>query len=182
MIPFRALRAIVFATVSVMLGIGAHRVSGGSVSGLAMLAGWGACFLPAWFLAGRERVQGVIMATLAGSQAVLHLLFSVAHTMEPAVPLGHAHAGLVPGLGMLLMHGWAVVLTALWLSRGEAALWGVLRRLAVRLLAVVGVSPVGVRGPDVVPPAERDVVVRTVLLGHEISRRGPPGAVRTAAV
>ncbi|MGW4638908.1 MFS transporter [Sphaerisporangium sp. NPDC004334] len=166
-----------------MLGIGAHRFAGGSVSGLAMLAAWGTCFLPAWFLAGRERTQAVIMPALAVTQAALHLLFSFAHTVEPIVfhDHGHAHMGLMPGLGMLLMHGWAVALTSLWLARGEAALWGLLRRLAVRMLAMVAAPAIAVHGPDAVPPVERHIVVRSILLGHEISRRGPPGAVRTAS-
>jgi hypothetical protein len=166
-----------------MLGIGAHGFAGGSVSGFAMLAASGTCFVPAWFLAGRERTQAVIMPALAATQAALHVLFSLAHTVEPAVSheYGHAHAGLMPGIGMLLMHGWAIALTGLWLSRGEAALWALLRRLAVRLLAVVAAPAVTVHGPDAVPPVERHIVVRPVLLGHEISRRGPPGAVRTAS-
>ncbi len=59
----------------------------------------------------------------------------------PPPPAGRAHAvhasGLVPGFGMLVAHGWAIGLTALWLARGEAVLWTLLRRLAVRLLAVL---------------------------------------------
>ncbi|MEU9885805.1 MFS transporter [Sphaerisporangium sp. NPDC051011] len=183
MIPLRALRAAVFAMVSIMLGIGAHRFAGGSVSSLAMLAAWGTSFLPAWFLAGRERTQVVIISALAVTQAALHALFSLAHTVDPVLSHdhGHAHSGLMPGFGMLLMHGWAVALTALWLSRGEAVLWALLRRLAVRLLVAFAAPPDPVHSAVVVRPVERRIVVRSVLLGHEMGRRGPPGAVRTAS-
>jgi hypothetical protein len=34
---------------------------------------------------------------------------------------------VVPGVGMLAAHGLATVMTALWLARGEAALWSLLR-------------------------------------------------------
>lgn len=183
MIPLRALRAAVFAMVSVMLGIGAHRCAGGSVSGLATLAAWGTSFFPAYFLAGRERSATVIISALAATQAVLHVLFSLAHTIEPVVAHdhGHVHSGMMPGLGMLLMHGWAVALTALWLSRGEAALWALLRRLAVRLIVTFAAPLDPVHESTVVSPVERHIVLRSALLGHEMGRRGPPGAARTAS-
>ncbi|MDH2425280.1 MFS transporter [Sphaerisporangium sp. TRM90804] len=183
MIPLRALRAAVFAVVSVMLGVCAHTLAGGSVSGLAVLAAWGTSFLPAWLLAGRERSAAVIAPSLALAQAALHLLFSLAHAVEPVVAHdpGHVHSGLVPGLGMLLTHAWAVGMTALWLSRGEAALWSLLRRLAVRLFIAFAVHLDPARAAIVVPPAERRVIPRLPLLVHEMRRRGPPGGVRTVS-
>ncbi|GAA4199582.1 MFS transporter [Microbispora amethystogenes] len=183
-LPFRAVRAAAFAAVSVALGVGAHAVGGGSVSAPAVLVALLIAFLPAHALARRERSLAVILPALAASQAALHLLFSFAHTLEPvaagsAMSGGHVHSGLVPGLGMLIMHGWAVALTAAWLARGEALLWALLRRLAVRLRIVLAVSPDPAYGAVVVPVIERRVVARSVVLAHSVGRRGPPGTVRT---
>lgn len=130
--PFRAIRAAAFAAVSVALGVGAHAVGGGSVSVVAVLMALLIAFLPAHALARRERTLAVILPALVASQAALHLLFSFVHTLEPSVAGsamsgGHVHSGLVPGLGMLVMHGWAVALTAVWLAHGEALLWALLR-------------------------------------------------------
>ncbi|MFE3451648.1 MFS transporter [Nonomuraea sp. NPDC059194] len=178
--PLRALRAAAFAAVSVLLGIAAHTFAGGSVSTPSALLALLLAFLPAHALAGRERSLGVILATLAASQAVLHVLFSTAHAVEPvAVAHGHGQSGLVPGLGMLVMHGWAVGLTALWLSHGERAIWALLRRLAVRLLftLLAFVDPAG--RTVLAAPAATPVIPRWILLGHDLDRRGPPGVTRT---
>lgn len=178
--PLRALRAAAFAAVSVMLGIAAHAFAGGSVSAPSVVVALLVSFLPAQALAGRERSAAVIAVTLAATQLVLHVLFAGAHAVEPVVA-GHAHgqSWLVPGLGMLVMHGWAIGLTALWMSHGEAALWALLRRLAVRLLVAV-LAFVDPAARTAVPaPAERPAILRSILLGHEMGRRGPPGVMRT---
>jgi hypothetical protein len=81
----------------------------------------------------------VVLPVLAHLQVVLHLLFSADHVVSvtgeasPFTVVQHVHSGLVPALGMLIMHAWAVLLTALWLARGEAAIWTLLRRLCVLL-------------------------------------------------
>ncbi|MEU7893316.1 MFS transporter [Nonomuraea sp. NPDC049152] len=180
--PLRALRAAAFAAVSVLLGIAAHTFAGGSVSVPSVLVALLLSFLPAQALAGRERSLGVIVATLAASQAVLHVLFSAAHAVEPvAVAHGHGHSGLVPGLAMLVAHGWAVGLTALWLSHGEAALWALLRRLTVRLLFALLAFVDPAARTVILAPAERPVILRRILLGHDMDRRGPPGVIRTVS-
>ncbi|MEW9549383.1 MFS transporter [Nonomuraea sp. NPDC050783] len=166
-----------FAAVSVLLGLAAHLLPGGSVSMAWLLPAWGVAFVPAYLLAGRERSLPVIVTALAATQVALHLLFSSAHAVEAAVAGGHAHAGsgLVPGLGMLTTHAWAVVLTAVWLARCEAAVWAVLRRLAVRLFVAVVAAVVPVaRQVLAVPASRRPVILRPALLGHEMGRRGPP--------
>lgn len=181
MMPLRILRAAVFAMVSSVLGAVAHVVGGGSVSPVSALSALGVAFLPALALAGRERPPVVILATLAGVQVALHLVLSTAHALEPLVgPAGHSHAGSPPGLGMLLMHGWAVGLTALWLSRGEAVLWALLRRLAVRLRIVLLAVFADASDRRPVPvPAGPPRPCRSALLGHEMGRRGPPSPSRT---
>ncbi|MEV0613516.1 MFS transporter [Nonomuraea sp. NPDC050404] len=174
-LPFRLARTAVFAVVCLGLGVAAHLVGGASVPAPAMVAALGLAFAGAYPLAGRERSLAVILPLLAGLQVVLHLLFSLSHTASPQALAIHLHSGLVPGLGMLVAHGWAVGLTALWLARGEAALWALLRRLAVRLLVIwlplhttPFSTPLCTTGPR---------VLRSAVLRHVVSGRGPPRAV-----
>ncbi|GGQ09230.1 hypothetical protein [Streptosporangium pseudovulgare] len=85
------------------------------------------------------------------------------------------HSGLVPGLAMLVMHGWAIGLTALWLARGEALLWAVLRRLGARFTPVLAGEPSPVpRKPSGTPRRDGPAVPRRSSLRHAVSRRGPP--------
>ncbi|MFC4589905.1 MFS transporter [Sphaerisporangium corydalis] len=149
---------------------------GGAVSERAMACGLAVAFLAALPATSRERGLGAIMLLLGAAQVALHLLFSTAPHLPPlAVTGAHEHSGLVPGIGMLLTHGWAASLTALWLSRGEAMLWATLRRLAARLVLLL-TSP----GPDCPARVRRRVespalaVLRSVLLRHVISGRAPP--------
>ncbi|TKK85176.1 MFS transporter [Herbidospora galbida] len=178
--PFRVVRAAVFATVSVVLSVGAHAWAGGSTTAPAVLVALTLSFLAGVALAGRERSARVIFPALAGCQAVLHLMFSYAHSVEPMMA-GHHHATtLLPSLSMLLTHAWAAGLTALWLARGEAVLWALLRRLEVRLLLLLRMA-VEPAHPQVAVPADRVVIPASALLRHEISRRGPPGIVSLLA-
>ncbi|MEV4167937.1 MFS transporter [Nonomuraea sp. NPDC049709] len=174
-VPFRLARTAVFAVVCLGLGVAAHLLGGASVPAPAMVAASGLAFAAAYPLAGRERSLAVILPLLAGVQVVLHLLFSLSHAASPRMPASHLHSGLVPGLGMLVAHGLAVGLTALWLARGEAALWALLRRLAVRLLVIrlpLLTTPFSTSLGTTEPP-----VLRSAVLRHVVSRRGPPRAV-----
>ncbi|NRQ31621.1 MFS transporter [Nonomuraea sp. NN258] len=172
---FRLARAAAFAVVSLGLGVAAHVLGGGSVSAPVMLGALGLSFGAAVPLAGRERTFALILPLLGALQVVMHLLFALAHTAPEQAAAGHAHAGLVPGLGMLVAHGWAIALTALWLSRGEAALFAVLRRLAVRLLVIV--LPLFSTPFSVPPSTSRPLLPRSAVLRHVVSRRGPPEVV-----
>ncbi|MFC4591585.1 MFS transporter [Sphaerisporangium corydalis] len=183
-LPFRLARTAAFAVVCLGLSVTAHVVAGGTVSpslALGVLALVTAAVLP---LSGRERAAGVILPVLAGLQVVLHLVFSMAHTVGTTGGASgfapHVHSGLVPGLGMLVAHGWAVVLTALWLARGEAALWGLLRRLGARLVRALLLLTVPERVRPAVSRAAGPRAPRPAVLRHVVSRRGPP-RYRTAA-
>ncbi|MCK2215948.1 hypothetical protein MF672_019415 [Actinomadura sp. ATCC 31491] len=82
---------------------------------------------------------------------------------------------------MLLMHGWAIGLSALWLSHGETLLWSLLRRLAVRLRAVLAPPAVPAR-PGAAPARfAPPVAPRPAPTGHGVSRRGPPAAASAHA-
>ncbi|GAB1822721.1 MFS transporter [Herbidospora sp. RD11066] len=179
--PFRVARATAFAAVSVVLSVGAHAWAGGSTTATAVLVALTLAFLVGFALAGRERSAQVIFPALAGCQAALHLMFSYAHAVEP-MTAGHHHTStLLPSLSMLVTHVWAAGVTALWLSRGEAVLWALLRRIEVRLLLLLRVALEPGHPQLALPAADRVVIPASASLRHEISRRGPPGIVSPLA-
>ncbi|MEU7886425.1 MFS transporter [Microbispora bryophytorum] len=187
--PLRLARAAAFTAVCLGLGMVAHLVSGGEVTPGALALGLPAVFAAALPLSGRERTLRAILPLLAALQVALHVLFALSspsssavhilaeHVLVEHVPTGlamagHAHAG--PGFGMLAGHGWAVVLTALWLARGEAALWALLRRLAVRLTRIAADPAPPVFTPPASPHPDEPCLPRSVPPRHCVTRRGPP--------
>jgi hypothetical protein len=81
--------------------------------------------------------------------------------------------GLGGGLGMLLAHLTATLVTGWWLARGESALWALLRRLGHRLVPLprpVVVPPVR----QAVPFAGVRVVPALPVFLRCVTRRGPP--------
>ncbi|MEV8637509.1 MFS transporter [Streptosporangium sp. NPDC051023] len=178
-LPFRLIRATAFAAVCLGLSVTAHVFTGGTVSARSAVLALALAFVAALCVSGRERTLAVILPLMAGLQAVLHVVFSLAHAASPAASssaaLGHVHSGLVPGLGMLVMHGWAIGLTSMWLARGEAVLWTLLRRLGVRLrhVLVVYVAPPAYTS-FLTPRAIEPRALRSAVLRHAVSRRGPP--------
>lgn len=186
--PFRLARAAAFAVVCLGLGVAAHLFGGGSVSMPGAAGALAICFAVALPLTGRERTFAVILPVLVALQAVQHLIFALAEAapvtaareaaVAAALAESHAlpHTGLVPSLGMVMVHGWAATLTALWLARGETALWSLLRRLAVRLLVfAVALDPV--ETPAAVPAAPEPKAPRSALPRHVVTRRGPPAVL-----
>ncbi|GIH80889.1 MFS transporter [Planobispora longispora] len=176
----RLARAAVFTTVGLGLSLAAHLLAGGPVSVGGAAGGLALTFAAALAAAGRERSTALILPFLAGVQVALHALFSLTHAAPATELAGHAHTGLVPGLGMLIMHGWAVALTALWLARGEAALWALLRRLPLRLRRLLLAHALPEPEPSFVPPATVPRVRHSVRLRHAVPRRGPPRRVDAA--
>ncbi|GII83470.1 hypothetical protein Ssi03_14600 [Sphaerisporangium siamense] len=173
-LTLRLARAVAFAVVCLGLSAVGHLAGGGTVSPRTAVLGAVVALAAALPATGRERGTGAVLALLTGAQAALHVLFSTAPLLPPlAEATGHTHAKLVPDLGMALTHGWAIVMTALWLSRGEAALWAMLRRLAVRLLTMPladpPVSPRDRRIPVSTPSSLRSAALRHVVIG-----RAPP--------
>ncbi|GAA1936630.1 hypothetical protein [Kitasatospora viridis] len=144
-------RAVPFATVCVLLGVGGHLIGSGAGIPLgAVLFGWLLALAAAIRAARRERSLRAITAGLAGGQLALHLLFQLAQAIRQAPPAGatggmlgmpgmsgmpgasgsgvapgalwhHAVLGLSPA--MLLGHLLATVVAGWWLRRGEAAVW-----------------------------------------------------------
>lgn len=184
-LSFRLARSAAFAAVSVLLAMGAHWFAGGGgpTTG-ALLTGVLAVTAGAAVAAGRERSPQVIVGLLVGAQAFLHLLFDVtASAGEP----GHLtwHGGLTTQTGMLTAHLTAALLTGLWLSRGEEALWSVLRRIGAgaarwltmlaTLVALLRAGLAGITRPRVRATPGRPRAPRPAwVLRHAVVRRGPP--------
>ncbi|MEU6428643.1 MFS transporter [Microbispora sp. NPDC046973] len=186
--PLRLARAAAFTAVCLGLGVVAHLFSGGAVAPGALALGLPAVFAAALPLSGGERTLRAILPLLAALQVGLHVLFALSspspspsawHALAGHVMAGHAHAG--PGFGMLLGHGWAVVLTALWLARGEAALWALLRRLAVRLTRIAADPAPPVFTPPASPHPDEPRLPRSVAPRHCVTRRGPPSLLQPSA-
>ncbi|MEV5412208.1 MFS transporter [Thermopolyspora sp. NPDC052614] len=183
-LPFRVVRAAAFAVVCLGLSTGAHVLAGGMLSGRSVGLGLAVAFAAAAPLSGRERTLRTILPLLGGVQVALHLLFS----MGPAAMVSHAHAGhvsyggLTPSLGMLIAHAWAAGLTAIWLARGEAALWRLVRGLAVRLVRLLAGPQTPGYAPPVMVRADRERPLRSATPRHAISRRGPPSTVPVTSV
>ncbi|MGP4030169.1 hypothetical protein [Actinomadura sp. 3N407] len=184
----RWVRAASFAAVCAALAAGGHVTGGGGVDRLALVAGFLAMFVPALVLTRRERTIATILPAVAAGQVVMHVLLSQAapgHAMVApgADPVGQAamtmpagHGGS-SGLGMLLMHAVAVLVTSWWLECGEAGLCGLVRRVAHwALRSFARRRPVPADGP-VRPMRARHrswTAVGAVMLRYAVVRRGPP--------
>lgn len=170
-LSLRLTRSAAFSAVCVSLAALAHWLAGGSGPGPLMLVmGGGAVLALGLVLGGRERSTATVGLALAATQVGLHELFGT--TFGPAPGTLHHGQGLSEGLGMLLAHLSATLITGWWLARGEAALWAVLRRLGVLILpTAVPVSPLSVR---LAPLPRFTWIVRRSALRHIVSRRGPP--------
>lgn len=169
----RLARAAVFAAVCLGLGLVAHAVAGGSVSLPTAATGLGLSAVAALPLTGRERGLPVILPALGAMQAAMHVVFAAAH----GIPQGQTFAHCVdPGFGMIVLHGAAVTLTAMWLARGEAACWALLRLLVTRLLrlliAFIAPEAPKTRNFPAYRPVRQAIPDRT-----PVSRRGPPAVV-----
>src|SRR5215211_3393592 len=151
----RALRAVVFTAVCVLLTTVGHGLSAGATpAAAATLVGGALVLLLARHLAGRERSLIEIAGGLLLAQVGLHALFiavpaadagAVAdaglaagsahsgHHAAASMSVGTVHvhhAGEWMGMGMLLAHLAAGLVAAWWLRQGETAVWRLCRCLA----------------------------------------------------
>ncbi|MBB2910197.1 hypothetical protein FHS43_001460 [Streptosporangium becharense] len=171
---FRLARASAFAAVCSGLGVVAHVFAGGTVTAASAAGGLALAFGIALPVTGRERGVRTILSLLGGGQAALHMLFAVTCPVVGHAGAAHPHSGLLADVAMLTMHGWAVVLTALWLARGEALLWSLLRRLGARLGPVLLGEPCPAGAPLLPPSQGGPGLPRLSALRHVLHRRGPP--------
>ncbi|GAB1819585.1 MFS transporter [Herbidospora sp. RD11066] len=167
-LPFRLARATVFAVVCSGLAAVAHTFAGGSVTARGLSVAFVLTLAAAFPLTVRERTAADIVPVLAAMQVLLHLFFSVLHVSSPERLAGHLH---MPSLSMIVLHAWAVVVTAWWLGRGEELFWTLLRRLGSRIVRVLSLPrPLSVTG---VPVLVTSVVVKSTYR-HSVEGRGPP--------
>lgn len=170
-------RALVFATLCLVVSGGGHALAGGGAVPpyVAILGGMVALCL-GYALNGRERGPEVVLPASVGAQVLLHELFSrAAPAPYPVIPLTHGHARP----GMTAVHLAAALLTGWWLWRGESALWLMIRLYGARLPALPLLVTPGT------PPAVAVLVPSVRAVPHESGRacpvprrRGPPVSPR----
>ncbi|MEO3794625.1 MFS transporter [Nonomuraea sp. B10E15] len=172
-LPLRLARTAAFAAVCVTLAALAHVLGGGAApapwTAALGLAGVSALGLA---LCGRERSAPTINLVLVGAQLGLHELFAGEGASYVSVH-GHAQGGLAVGTGMLLTHLTATLITGLWLSRGEAAIWSLLRRIGRRLVLLLAPAAAPSARPAA-PIVRSRVVPLQPGFRHCVARRGPP--------
>ncbi|XVQ06289.1 hypothetical protein ACQP1W_26895 [Spirillospora sp. CA-255316] len=183
----RWVRAAGFSASCALLAAAGHAFGGGRVDGPGLLLGLAVVFVPALAMTGRERTMRTILPAVASAQVVLHTLLLPRSVQPDATSVaGHAQHAASPGLGMLLMHLVAVLVTAWWLECGEAAICALVRRVAgwaLRPLLPQRAAPTGDLG--VTLPAHRERHgLRLAAIRHVVEGRGPPsgGAPRNYAL
>jgi hypothetical protein len=203
-------RAAVFTAVCVALALAAHRLmSGAAVSWWATLGAALVVFGLARAAAGAQRGLGSITALMLGAQAGLHVWFDAAQLTTASTPACAPMPGM-PGMGrmagvcgalgahaslsavlhatpaMLAAHTLAALVAAWWLWRGEAALFGLVRLLRVRLadwawllwaLCAVRCVAGGCRPRACGAGGRGPRTLRLVVLRFQVVRRGPPRGV-----
>ncbi|WP_248962774.1 MFS transporter [Sphaerisporangium perillae] len=187
-LPLRLARSAVFTVVCLTLASVAHWFAGGAAPAPQLLLSGGLVVMTITVaLAGRERSPATVTGLLLAAQAFLHQLLGPAGT--PGLPthgpgladLPRGH-GLSVSVGMLTAHLTAALLTGWWLSRGEAALWSVVRGIGTYVLHRLAVLCALLRRdmtPRTVPVLFRlaqaaILPVHNRLLQHAVLRRGPP--------
>lgn len=194
----RLARTAVFALSAVGLASAAHVAGGEPASAHVVMGAIPAVLLVVNLFVTGRRGSGSLFVAMSGVQVVLHAAFmavsmadachldgqhtgfrhSARASCEPGVAGGHAHQAsdlfMMPA-PMLAAHALAVLLLALLLARGEAAVWALVEWLAFRLpraTRAVQLFPVGrlpvLAGAAWLPVAE--------VLRNDIRRRGPPRA------
>ncbi|MFF8956907.1 hypothetical protein [Streptomyces sp. NPDC014894] len=192
--PLRALRAALFAAICISLAAMGHSfTSGHDIPLPTLLLALPLTTAAAWLAGARRRGAPAIGLGLLAAQGALHLYFARAQLHGPPAPAGHHGAPLAadPALlgqspvAMVAAHLVAAAFCALWLARGETAFLRLadavvaLAFTPLRLLLAVVAPP----SAPVVPVRERPAHARrrTLLLGHTVVRRGPPGALAPRA-
>jgi hypothetical protein len=168
-IPFRLLRAAVFAAVAGSASLLLHLWSGGHAPGpLQAATAFGLVFAAAYAAGGRQRGFLVLAPLCLAAQWGLHELFHAG-----AVETAHAHGA---GVSMWLVHIAAALAQASWLARGESAFAALLDLVTLwfaRLVRIAGLNPpvaVRLRRCNSRTRAPRPVPV----VSAAVSRRGPP--------
>ncbi|WP_405720254.1 hypothetical protein OG607_07425 [Streptomyces sp. NBC_01537] len=205
---FRLARSAIFAALCVVTtALGHALMSGDDLPGWAVGYAFAAVTSGAWWLTGRERGALAVTAATVTTQLLLHSVFTMSQLIAgtdfsgTSGTSGAGAAGLTrmsamhadPGThawspGMVLAHLLAALACAVWMWRGEAAVFRLGRalasfvaeplRLAGLLLAFVAPAAHGpVRVAGAFGPLLRQP--RGSALRHVVTRRGPPAELST---
>lgn len=190
--PLRLPRAGAVALTVLTLAAGAHVAAGGQLPALPILVAVAAVVgLSAVILAGQKMTAPRLAGYLGTSQLVLHLAFSRLADGGTSGPDGQPHHGFTTaaswapaqspgpyehlaadaGSTMTLLHLAATLLTAVFLARGETALWALAAWLKP-LHVIPGTGPIPPR-LRVLPAQSRTVPVKAAVPG-QVGVRGPP--------
>jgi hypothetical protein len=205
-IPARVMRAVVFASVAIVLLLLLRAKSDGAnpplavvLSSFALLAGL------AWAFGSRERGAIAMLTGFIATQLALHIGYLFVTTGQLAHPGGAglfcSPASVTAGAcaptnrgGMLLLVVQLTVALALALvMRGaDAECWQLVRRPTVAVSKAVRRLLTAVAAIALTPPVERVISVvtewvsrrppRRLLLSHECGRRGPPARLVTSSL
>jgi hypothetical protein len=201
----RVVRSAVFSGVSVALSAGGRQaVTGDATPVLTILVAFGIVFGVALLLSSGERGFASIAATLVPLELALNALFntgrrgclsgvgnlicgggtarpSAGETLQP-----HGLVSLSSGqiMLLLLLNLMALLVVALWLRQGEAAVFTLLRTAAMMLwsgcsalLAWLVVRPTAVPFFWSPPPGEPPLLRAQAARLAVAPRRGPPSSV-----
>lgn len=191
-IVLRIARSAIFSAVCMLLAVGAHWFAGGAgPTTRVLLTGWAIVMAAATALAGRQRSPATVIGLVLAAQVLLHQMLGpaerprvaphppVAHDVVHELGLYEYGEPLSVRAGMLVAHLTAALITGWWLSRGEALVWSILRRMGARAARLF--RPLLGRtaaGDGVAPRPREPEPVRygyaVVLLRHAVIRRGPP--------
>ncbi len=177
---FRAARAVMFTAVCVLLAVLGHVVmSGQAIPWWAVVPASASIAAAAWILADRERSVPFVVVGTVVAQTELHIVFTLAQSLQPA-PMHHHHdvAGTA-SVGMLAAHLIAALLCGLWLAYGENATFAVLRSAADRILLLLQPWSNVVTWPQL-RPTPSTAPPRQHLLADAITSRGPPRGTAVA--
>ncbi|MGA8850213.1 MAG: hypothetical protein WB508_00710 [Aeromicrobium sp.] len=159
----RHVRAMAASLACVVTAFGAHAASGGQIGPMTVMAAFLASGALAWLIAGVRLTRLQLLGLLVLCQVGVHAAAMASHVGEPAAM----------GVSMLVTHAAATVLSLAALSRGEAFVWAVAERLALRplllLLHCFATPPTGAAIVSI--PATRPREVPSLRLAHV---RGPP--------
>ncbi|MFC4337484.1 hypothetical protein [Salininema proteolyticum] len=173
--PIRLLRAGVFTAACTTVSAAFHVAAGGHLSATPVTITAAALVAAlAFAAAGRQRGPAAILASCAGAQTLLHILFNL---HSPAPHPGH----LAPSAGMILAHTAALTITAAWLHRGETALalfCDLIRALFATLTRLPETAPTTPpRQRPAHPDSRPNSRPRSTLLADARPQRGPPTCI-----
>jgi hypothetical protein len=137
-----------------------HHSAGGALPAGAVVSVFAGSAVVAWLLSARRVTATQLLGLLVLCQVVVHL--------------GASGGEMTMGVAMMAGHVAATAVSVLVLARGEAFVWSLAERLALRvapLLRVVHELPVAAAAPvsTAAPRSRRDV-----HLAHSRWLRGPP--------